>query len=192
MRLLDHAIGEYFSYAKNSKYFENTIFFLFGDHGTSDPWAEHMPLSDYELSLRSYHVPLIIYGLGLKEKGVIRSDISMLPDLMPTVAGFADISYHNQTLGHDLMSLNDNQESYALIVGKDRGYPTIGIIGKQYYLTMYHDGTNIKLYDLQSLGSPNDIKGNHPDVTMHYSRLVQVLYQTSKYMLYHNSELLQP
>ena len=73
----------------------------------------------------------------------------MLPDLMPTVAGFAGISYHNQTLGHDLMSLNDNQESYALIVGKDRGYPTIGIIGKQYYLTMYHDGTNIKLYDLQ-------------------------------------------
>jgi phosphoglycerol transferase MdoB-like AlkP superfamily enzyme len=192
MRLLDHAVGEYFSYAKNSNYYDNTIFFLFGDHGTSDPWAEHMPLSDYELSLRSYHVPLIIYGSGLKEKGVISSDISMLPDLMPTVAGFAGISYHNQTLGHDLMSLKDNQESYALIVGKDRGYPTIGIVGKQYYLTMYHDGTNIKLYDLQSLGSPNDIKGNHPDVTMHYSRLVQALYETSKYMLYHNSELLQP
>ena len=192
MRLLDHAIGEYFSYAKNSKYFENTIFFLFGDHGTSDPWAEHMPLSDYELLLRSYHVPFIIYGPGLKEKGVIRSDISMLPDLMPTVAGFAGISYHNQTLGHDLMSLKDNQESYALIVDNDRAYPTIGIIGKQYYLTMYHDGTNIKLYDLQSLGSPNDIKGNHPDVTMNYSKLVQALYETSKYMLYHNSELLQP
>ena len=192
MRLLDHAIGEYFSYAKNSKYYENTIFFLFGDHGTSDPWAEHMPLSDYELLLRSYHVPLIIYGSGLKEKGVIRSDVSMLPDLMPTVAGFAGISYHNQTLGHDLMSLKDNQESYALIVGKDRAYPTIGIIGKQYYLTMYHDGTNIKLYDLQSLGSPNDVKDNHPDVSMNYSRLVQALYETSKYMLYHNSELLQP
>ena len=123
MRLLDHAVGEYFSYAKSSSYFENTVFFLFGDHGTSDPWAEHMPLSDYELLLRSYHVPFIIYGNILKQKGIIRNEVSMLPDLMPTAAGFAGISYHNQTLGQDLMSLKKDQDSYALIVGKDRGFP---------------------------------------------------------------------
>jgi phosphoglycerol transferase MdoB-like AlkP superfamily enzyme len=192
MRLLDHAVGEYFSYAKNSNYYDNTIFFLFGDHGTSDPWSEHMPLSDYELLLRSYHVPLIIYGNRLKEKGVIRNNVSMLPDLMPTIAGFAGISYHNQTLGHDLMSLKDNQNSYALIVGKDRAYPVIGIIGKQYYLTMYHDGTNINLYDLFSSRSPKDVKDHHPNLTMEYSRLLQGFYETSKYMLYHNSELLKP
>ena len=110
MRLLDHAVGEYFSYAKSSSYFENTVFFLFGDHGTSDPWAEHMPLSDYELLLRSYHVPFIIYGNRLKQKGIIRNEVSMLPDLMPTAAGFAGISYHNQTLGQDLMSLKKDQD----------------------------------------------------------------------------------
>ena len=191
MRSLDHAIGEYISYAEKSAYFDNTIFFLFGDHGTSDPWAEHMPLSDYELLLRSYHVPLIIFGPSLKETGVIREDISMLPDLMPTIAGYAGIDYHNQTLGRDLMNINTNQEGYALTVGKKHAYPTIGIIGPQYYLTMYHDGTNINLYDLLEAGTPKDVKEYYPDLTVRYSRLLQTLYETSKYMLYHNSELLK-
>ena len=192
MRLLDHTIGEYFSYAKKSKYFSNTVFFLFGDHGTSDPWAKHMPQSDYELLLRSYHVPLIIYGPGIIKGGIMRNDIAMLPDLIPTAAGFAGISYHNQTLGRDLMSIADNQEGLALTVGKKQARPTIGVFGSHYYLTMYHDGKDIRLYDLNVTGSPEDIQREHPELTSKYSRLVQGLYETSKYMLYHNSQLLDP
>ena len=192
MRLLDHTIGEYFSYAKKSKYFSNTVFFLFGDHGTSDPWAKHMPQSDYELLLRSYHVPLIIYGPGIIKGGIMRNDIAMLPDLIPTAAGFAGISYHNQTLGRDLMSIADNQEGLALTVGKKHARPTIGVFGSHYYLTMYHDGKDIRLYDLKVTGSPEDIHTEQPKITSKYSRLVQGLYETSKYMLYHNSQLLDP
>ena len=192
MRLLDHTIGEYFSYAKKSKYFSNTVFFLFGDHGTSDPWAKHMPQSDYELLLRSYHVPLIIYGPGIIKGGIMRNDIAMLPDLIPTAAGFAGISYHNQTLGRDLMSIADNQEGLALTVGKKHARPTIGVFGSHYYLTMYHDGKDIRLYDLKVTGSPEDIHTEQPEITSKYSRLLQGLYETSKYMLYHNSQLLDP
>ncbi|MEC8984566.1 MAG: LTA synthase family protein, partial [Candidatus Neomarinimicrobiota bacterium] len=192
MRLLDHTIGEYFSYAKKSKYFSNTVFFLFGDHGTSDPWAKHMPQSDYELLLRSYHVPLIIYGPGIIKGGIMRNDIAMLPDLIPTAAGFAGISYHNQTLGRDLMSIADNQEGLALTVGKKHARPTIGVFGSHYYLTMYHDGKDIRLYDLNITGSPEDIHREQPEIASKYSRLVQGLYETSKYMLYHNSQLLNP
>ena len=190
MRLLDHTIGEYFSYAKGSEYFNNTVFFLFGDHGTSDPWAKHMPLSDYELLLRSYHVPLIVYGPTIIKGGIIRNDIAMLPDLIPTAAGFAGISYHNQTLGRDLMSVLENQEGFALTVGNKHARPTIGVIGEQYYLTMFHDGKDIRLFDLNVSGPPEDIQQEHPELTAKYSRLVQGLYETSKYMLCHNSQLL--
>ena len=133
---LDIDRDKYFSYAKRSKYFSNTVFFLFGDHGTSDPWAKHMPQSDYELLLRSYHVPLIVYGPGIIKGGIMRNDIAMLPDLIPTAAGFAGISYHNQTLGRDLMSIANNQEGLALTVGKKHARPTIGLFGSHYYLTM--------------------------------------------------------
>ena len=190
MRLLDHTIGEYFSYAKNSKYFSNTVFFLFGDHGTSDPWAKHMPQSDYELLLRSYHVPLIVYGPSIIKGGIMRNDIAMLPDLIPTAAGFAGIGYHNQTLGRDLMSIAENQEGLALTVGKKHARPTIGVFGGDYYLTMYHDGEDIRLYDLNVIGPAEDIHREYPELTAKYSRLVQGLYETSKYMLYHNSQLL--
>ena len=53
MRMLDHAVGEFISYAKSSSYFNNTVFLFFGDHGTSDPRAMHMPKSDFDLKLRS-------------------------------------------------------------------------------------------------------------------------------------------
>ena len=192
MRLLDHTIGEYFSYAKRSKYFSNTVFFLFGDHGTSDPWAKHMPQADYELLLRSYHVPLIVYGPSITKGGIMRNDIAMLSDLIPTAAGFAGIRYHNQTLGRDLMSIAENQEGFALTVGKKHARPKIGVFGSHYYLTMYHDGEDIRLYDLNVIGAPEDIHKEYPELTAKYSRLVQGLYETSKYMLYHNSQLLDP
>ena len=57
---------------------------------------------------------------------------------------------------------------------------------------MYHDGTNINLYDLNESGTPIDLKDNYPDLSQRYSNLVQALYETSKYMLYNNSELIKP
>jgi hypothetical protein len=90
------------------------------------------------------------------------------------------------------MSIAENQEGFALTVGKKHARPTIGVIGSQYYLTMYHDGEDIRLYDLNVIGVPEDIQQEYPELTAKYSRLVQGLYETSKYMLYHNSQLLDP
>ena len=57
---------------------------------------------------------------------------------------------------------------------------------------MYHDGTNINLYDLNEPGTPMNLKDNYPELSQRYSNLVQALYETSKYMLYNNSELIKP
>ena len=57
---------------------------------------------------------------------------------------------------------------------------------------MYHDGTNINLYDLNESGTPIDLKDNYPDLSQQYSNLVQAFYEPAKYMLYNNSELIKP
>jgi hypothetical protein len=57
---------------------------------------------------------------------------------------------------------------------------------------MYHDGEGIRLYDLNIVGQPKDIHQEFSKLTAKYSRLVQGLYETSKYMLYHNTQLLDP
>ena len=87
MRLLDHSIGKFFDLAEESSYYENTIFVLFGDHGTADPQAKHMGLEDYELKLRSYNVPLIIFSPKIIQNPQIINRASGLSDLMPTIAG---------------------------------------------------------------------------------------------------------
>jgi len=188
MRLLDNAIGDYFSYASRSDYFKNTIFFLFGDHGTSDPWARHMPKSDFDLKLRSYHVPFIIYGPALIEGGVIRDDIAWLCDLMPTAAGLAGIAYKNQTLGEDLLHRRHQGDRWALTVDRKHAYPRIGAIGDRYYLTMYHDGTDVRLHDIWSDTPLTDLKEAHPEETMVFEFMARGLYETAKYMLYHNQD----
>ena len=88
------------------------------------------------------------------------------------------------------MSIAEEQEGLALTVGKKHARPTIGVFGNHYYLTMYHDGEDIRLYDLNVTGPAEDIHREYPELTAKYSRLVQGLYETSKYMLYHNSQLL--
>ena len=188
IRLLDNAIGDYFSYASQADYFRNTIFFLFGDHGTSDPWARHMPKADFDLKLRSYNVPLIIYGPSRIKGGVVRDDIAWLCDLMPTAAGLAGIAYNNQTLGEDLLHRRYPGNRWALTVNRKHAYPRIGVIGERYYLTMYHDGTDVRFHDIWSETPLKDLKEAHPEETEVFESMARGLYETAKYMLYHNQE----
>ena len=91
IRLLDHSIGEFFKIASRSSYFDNTVFVLFGDHGTADPKAKHMRADDYDLKLRSYNVPLIIYAPNILDSTKTIATVSGLADLMPTIAGICRI-----------------------------------------------------------------------------------------------------
>src|SRR5262249_5776471 len=56
-RLVDHSIGEFFRIARQEKYFDDTVFVFYGDHGLPAA-AEHRPLAERQLSLPRYHVPL--------------------------------------------------------------------------------------------------------------------------------------
>ncbi|MEA1881019.1 MAG: sulfatase-like hydrolase/transferase [Candidatus Marinimicrobia bacterium] len=187
MRLLDHVVGEYFSYAEKADYFENTIFLFFGDHGTSDPRAEHMPPADFELKLRSYNVPFIIYNPHRITEGLIRSDIAQLVDLMPTICGLVGVSYENRTMGRDLLDTEFN-EAVAFIVNKKMANPHIAVVGQDYYLSMQKDGSDIRLHRLGSKNPLVDVKEIYPEITDNYSWRLKGIYETAKYMLYNNQK----
>jgi len=187
MRALDHAVGEYLQSARESDYFENTLFVIFGDHGTSDPWARHMPPADHELVLRSHHVPFIIYGAPLGFKGQARDEVVTLADVMPTLAALCGLPYENRTMGRDL-SQPLEQESYALLIGRSQGRRRFGVIGDKYYLNMFTDGSEPRLYDIFSLTPSEDIKEKYPEITRRYSEMSRGMFETAKYMLYHNQK----
>ncbi len=186
MRLLDHAVGEFMKNAASSTYGNNTIFLFFGDHGTSDPRANHMPPSDFELKLRSYQVPLIVYAPWKFKGGRIRNDVSQLVDLMPTVCGLAGVSYENRTLGRDLFHDAIPSEPLAMIVNKKVAEQHIAVVGQDHYLSMQKDGSDVKLHELWSNEPWVDVKAKYPEITRSYSKRLKGIYETAKYMLYHN------
>ncbi|MEE8437053.1 MAG: LTA synthase family protein [Candidatus Neomarinimicrobiota bacterium] len=190
MRALDHALGEYFEYAREADYFDNTLFVFFGDHGTSDPWARHMPPADYELVLRSYHVPFIIHGTPLKFKGETRAGVTTLADIMPTLAALAGLPYENRTMGRDI-SAEQVVERYALLIGRSQGRRRMGVIGEKYYLNMYTDGTDPRLYDIFAENPALDLKDEFPEVADRYEEMTHAMFETAKYMLYHNQKVNQ-
>ncbi len=188
MRLLDHAVGEFMKKVESSSYGDNTIFLFFGDHGTSDPRATHMPQSDFELKLRSYQVPFIIYAPWKFKGGRVRNDVSQLVDLMPTVCGLAGVSYENRTLGRDLLNDDIPKDPLAMIVNKKVANQHIAVVGQDHYLSMQKDGSDVKLHELLSNEPWVDVKNNYPEITARYSKRLKGIYETAKYMLYHNQK----
>ena len=60
-RFLDHSIGFFMQQAKKEKYFDNTIFVFFGDHGVNGT-GKHMTEAQRQLHINPLNVPLIIYS----------------------------------------------------------------------------------------------------------------------------------
>ena len=184
VRLLDHSIGQFFKMAKQSSYFDNTIFVLFGDHGTADPKAEHMRADDYDLKLRSYNVPLIIYAPNILDTPKTISTVSGLADLMPTIAGICRIPYLNKTIGTDILETKNN---FAFIVNKKMSPNSYGVINDQYYIRIFQDGSGMELHNILDSNPGEDVKKKYINEADSLKKIADGLYETAKYMLYHNS-----
>lgn len=80
---LDDVLRNYFNKAQKQSNFENTLFFIFGDHGN------HLCIYD---ELERFKIPLIIYSPLLKKAQTIRS-VSTHLDLPPTILNFLRTEY---------------------------------------------------------------------------------------------------
>ena len=85
--------------AKKEKFFDNTIFFILGDHGMGHPYESALFGA---LSLNYYHVPLTIYSPGLNIAHEKIDEVASSIDLMPTIMGLLNVPYINTSLGRDL------------------------------------------------------------------------------------------
>jgi membrane-anchored protein YejM (alkaline phosphatase superfamily) len=133
-RYLDHALGLFFESAGREPYFANTVFVLYGDHGTRTG-APPAALTLGDLSLLVYHVPLVIYapGLGVAPR---RIDVAASHvDILPTVAGFCGRPYRNQTLGIDLFDPQRAARSAAFVFTTFHEPPAVGVVqGSRYVI----------------------------------------------------------
>ncbi|HZT63431.1 MAG TPA: sulfatase-like hydrolase/transferase [Burkholderiales bacterium] len=173
LRYLDFALGSFFEKARKDPYFANTVFVMYGDHGNPStvqtPWQE--------LLLTGYHVPFVIYAPGLIKGGRQIDTTASLPDALPTSLGLIGVPYLNTALGRDLLDLGPGDRHFSLI-GLN------GVLDDEFYFRLDPGGP--RLFRYRSDSGAQDVHQRYPEKVAEMQRMQEALYETSKYLLYHN------
>ncbi len=185
MRLIDHSLGHFFRLARQQAYFEDTLFVLYGDHGSPSA-PEHRPAADGQLRLARFHVPLVLYAPKHLEPRVVDAVASQL-DVLPTVVGIAGASGVNSTLGRDLFDPAFATSRYAFTVERIEKNPVVGLVTDELYFQAAADGSLKRLHRIDSASPRDDRSAERPEITAQLEDLALGLYETARYMRYHNA-----
>jgi phosphoglycerol transferase MdoB-like AlkP superfamily enzyme len=185
-RFIDHGIGLFMETARQEKYFDNTIFVFFGDHGLPGH-PEHRPVAEEHLMLTRFHVPFFIYAPAIIPEGRVYDMIASEVDVLPTVASLASTSYLNTTLGRNLLDSKYEANRYAFIVEWHGPVSRIGLLDNRFYFIMNSDGSNKRLHLLDNDEPREDMLREYPDKAESMEQLCLGLYETSRYISYHNA-----
>jgi phosphoglycerol transferase MdoB-like AlkP superfamily enzyme len=185
MRLMDHSLGHFFRLAREADYFDDTLFVLYGDHG-SPASPEHRPAADGQLALSRYHVPLVLYSPKHLAPRVVDEVASQL-DVLPTLVNFAGGSGINSTLGRDLLDPAFAGRRYALTVERLEKSPLVGLISRDFYFKTASDGSEQRLYRIDAADPRADVSAELPETTAEMRELALGLYEAARYMRYHNA-----
>ncbi len=185
-RFLDHSVGKFVDMARKEKYFDNTIFVFFGDHGIRGDGGDSTPKYETQLGLTGFHVPFLIYAPKLIRGGQTYDSIASEMDVLPTIASLTSHEYMNKAMGRDLLDPVIESRHYGFTI-VHRSTSEIGIFNDKFYLIMSENGSNKHLHRLDSDAPEEDVSGKYPEDVKNMERMLRGFHETSKYMLYYNS-----
>ncbi len=187
-RFMDHSIGHFIKLARESGYFDNTVFVFFGDHGINDYAGDHALKQESQLLLGSYRVPFVIHAPGLPGSGRVEHKVATELDVMTTLASLTGHPHSNTTFGRDLLDRRYDDERYAFTIHHSAN-PDIGLIGEQYYFRMRADGSDKKLFKLGTETPRDNHLEREPRLAEQMARMVSGYYETARYIMNHNAPL---
>jgi phosphoglycerol transferase MdoB-like AlkP superfamily enzyme len=186
MRLQDYSLGRFMEMAKKEKWYDNTIFMVFGDHGLSHNNA--INVAEWTKSLADhYHVPFLIYSPRYIKPG-IETKIASEMDVMPTLAGLMGVPYKTRSFGRDLF--NTKFDSYRAAFSYNWYAPfNLTLIDQDYYFEYIPYNNQGKLVKHTINGKDENVKDKFPEKYQEMEQLSKGLYESAKYLLYHNSHM---
>lgn len=185
-RYMDHSIGHFMEMARQGSYFDNTIFVFFGDHGIYANPGEHSTKAEMQLALNNIRVPLVFYAPNLLPKGLVMDKMASEVDVLPTVAGLTLEQYVNTTMGRDLFDERFDQQRFAF-TAINESMMRIGLISNDYYFRMFEDGSSKVLHKIDSESPRENVMPQHADVAAEMERMSRGIYESTRYMRYHNA-----
>ena len=183
-RFMDHSLGKFMEQASKEGYFDNTLFFFFGDHGITAYAGEHSPAYLTHTQLSGMHTPFLIYAPKLLPAQVIDRIGSEL-DVLPTAAGLAGIDYINTTLGRDLFDPQFDDRRHAFTITHSNN-SELGLVSKDFYFMVFENGDKPRLFALNGGATQQNLVEQQPQLAQQLRALTFGLFETSKYLLYHN------
>ncbi len=184
-RFMDHSIGRFMEMARKEDYFDNTLFVFFGDHGIVGHTGNHTPISEEQLDISSYRVPLVMYGPRvLKQSGAITTVASEI-DILPTIAALTKNSYTNTTLGRDLFDPAFDKMRYAFTISHG-SFRTIGLLNDQFFQKIKFDGSDPHLYQLGTETPTRNLMTEKPELNNTMMTLTSAINATVRYLRENN------
>lgn len=187
-RYTDFAFRKFFEAARQSPYFDDTLFVFIGDHGIAGNAGTMFPPAWTEQRLTSYHVPLLFYAPKFLKPQRIHAVASMV-DVLPTIAGLAGISYHNTALGRDLLAqlaLDGGRSNAAFVI--DHHSRSIGLIRGQYFSNHQVGGTRHEFVWADFAAAPPVAPAPVAE-GVEQAALASAFYETARYLLLNNRKI---
>ena len=187
-RFTDFCYQTFIEAARKEKYFDNTIFMFVGDHGINGNAGNMFPPSWSDDGLTRNHVPLLFYAPKLLAARRLHCVASQV-DVLPTLAGLANINYTNTGFGRDLVkqfAADSGKSNLAFIY--DANNKDIGVINGPWYYTRNQQGSQEKMVwaDFNAIAGT----GKKDSLTAVNRAYAEALYETARYMLLHNKKKL--
>ena len=182
-RFMDHSVGFFMKQAKKEKYFDNTIFVFFGDHGVNGA-GKHMTAAQRQLHINALNVPLIMYAPKLLKSQKYSFAASEV-DVLPTLASLAGLPHTNHSLGSDLLDPNIDENRFVYTMAHSKPL-VISLLNKNIMFSDNILNTKPTLHDLNSDTPRKDLSKQNPKEAERLKHLTFGLYETIKYMRYHN------
>ena len=108
VKYADYALGQFIAKAKQSNYWDNTLFLVIADHNSRVYGASLLPVD-------RFHVPALILGGPVKQPEVVSTLASQI-DIGPTLISMAGLSGEHPMVGRDLtLAENRNRTGRAIM-----------------------------------------------------------------------------
>jgi phosphoglycerol transferase MdoB-like AlkP superfamily enzyme len=184
-RFMDHSIGHFMDMAKQSDYYDNTIFVFFGDHGLSGDAGRHSPDSETRLGLGLNRVPLVIHAPQLFPDGKILDTVASELDVMTSLASITGHSHRNTTLGRDLFNPRFDRNRHAFIM-HHAAQASIGVINDEFFFRMDLDGAGQFLHRVYAEDSRQNLIEQYPETASRMRDLTRGMYESTRYIANNN------
>jgi phosphoglycerol transferase MdoB-like AlkP superfamily enzyme len=190
MRFSDYSLGTLIKLLKNSPLYKNTIIVVTGDHGLPDENAPHISLPRRVSEIEKYHVPFILHNPTLFPEPTVDSRIVQEPDVMPTLATLAGVSYVNTGMGRDMFDPQFDKLRVAFNFFHYIQPQPFGLLANNFYYLVR--GKSESFFNFNDPTNDHYISAEYPERYRFTKEMTYAYLETAKYIMYHNKNLRRP